>query len=141
MEHEVIEVELRRGDSGLGFNIRGGVDIPHIPEDAGVFISKIRELGAAASDGRLKEGDKILEVNGTVVGDITHTEAVNLFIEAGEVVKLKVWPGAERHIKIKKTRESRAQSNTDSKIKFVIYVSGAVTVGILAFYVYQKLKK
>jgi len=47
---------------GLGFNIRGGYDMPHIPEDSGVFVTKIREDGAAASDGRLSEGDKILKV-------------------------------------------------------------------------------
>ena len=47
---------------GLGFNIRGGVDIPHINGDTGIFVTKIRENGAAFKDGRLKEGDKILEV-------------------------------------------------------------------------------
>ena len=48
--------------SGLGFNIRGGIDIPHINGDTGIFVTKIRENGAAFKDGRLKEGDKILEV-------------------------------------------------------------------------------
>ena len=47
---------------GLGFNIRGGIDIPHINGDTGIFVTKIRENGAAFKDGRLKEGDKILEV-------------------------------------------------------------------------------
>jgi len=49
--------------SGLGFNIRGGVDNPHIPGDTGIFVTKIREQGAAFKDGQLKEGDKILEVS------------------------------------------------------------------------------
>ena len=48
--------------TGLGFNIRGGLDQPHFPNDTGIFVTKIRENGAAAVDGRLKEGDKILEV-------------------------------------------------------------------------------
>lgn len=47
---------------GLGFNIRGGVDMPHLPNDYGIFVTKIREVGAAALDGRLAEGDKILKV-------------------------------------------------------------------------------
>ena len=47
---------------GLGFNITGGVDQPHLPNDTGVFVTKIREQASAAVDGRLKEGDKILEV-------------------------------------------------------------------------------
>ena len=49
--------------SGLGFNIRGGVDNPHIPGDSGIFVTKVRENGAAFIDGRLKEGDKILSVS------------------------------------------------------------------------------
>lgn len=48
---------------GLGFNIRGGYDMPHMPNDDGVFVTKIRENGAAALDGRLHEGDKILTVH------------------------------------------------------------------------------
>ena len=48
--------------SGLGFNIQGGTDSPYLREDEGIFVVKIREKGAAAKDGRLKEGDKILEV-------------------------------------------------------------------------------
>jgi hypothetical protein len=33
-----------------------------VQEDSGIFVTKIREDGAAFIDGRLKEGDKILEV-------------------------------------------------------------------------------
>lgn len=49
--------------TGLGFNIRGGTDIPHFKEDTGIFVTKLKEAGAAYRDGRLKEGDKILEVS------------------------------------------------------------------------------
>jgi C-terminal processing protease CtpA/Prc len=48
--------------TGLGFNIRGGTDIPHVPGDTGIFVTRLKEDGAAFKDGRLKEGDKILEV-------------------------------------------------------------------------------
>ena len=48
--------------TGLGFNIKGGTDVPYIKEDTGIFIAKIRETGAAKEDGRLNEGDKIIEV-------------------------------------------------------------------------------
>ena len=47
---------------GLGFNIRGGFDQPLLPNDDGIFVTKIRDSGAAARDGRLQEGDKIIEV-------------------------------------------------------------------------------
>lgn len=51
--------------TGLGFNIKGGLDVPYLPSDPGIFVAKIRETGAAAEDGRLQEGDKIIEVTAT----------------------------------------------------------------------------
>ncbi|CAG13239.1 unnamed protein product, partial [Tetraodon nigroviridis] len=48
---------------GLGFNIVGGVDQQYVENDSGIFVSKIKEDGAAALDGRLQEGDKILSVS------------------------------------------------------------------------------
>lgn len=47
---------------GLGFNIRGGIDNMHMENDPGIFVTTIKLNGAAAKDGRLKSGDKILEV-------------------------------------------------------------------------------
>lgn len=45
---------------GLGFNIVGGTDQQYVSDDSGIFVSRIKENGAAALDGRLQEGDKIL---------------------------------------------------------------------------------
>ncbi|XP_072287547.1 disks large homolog 3-like isoform X2 [Pyxicephalus adspersus] len=47
------EIVLERGNSGLGFSIAGGIDNPHVPDDPGIFITKIIPGGAAAMDGRL----------------------------------------------------------------------------------------
>ena len=47
---------------GLGFNIRGGVDNIHVGHDPGIFVTTVKPTGAAAKDGRLHPGDKILEV-------------------------------------------------------------------------------
>lgn len=44
---EIKDIELHRGDDGLGFNIRGGTDAPYIKEDSGIFVTKIRDSGAA----------------------------------------------------------------------------------------------
>lgn len=52
---------------GLGFNIVGGVDQQYVVNDSGIYVSKIKEDGAAALDGRLQEGDKILAVINSVV--------------------------------------------------------------------------
>lgn len=48
--------------SGLGFNIVGGTDQQYVSNDSGIYVSRIKENGAAALDGRLQEGDKILSV-------------------------------------------------------------------------------
>jgi len=94
----IAEVTLHRGETGLGFNIRGGTDIPHFREDTGIFVTKLKEAGAAYKDKRIKEGDKILEVNGHSIRGITHNEAVQIFITAGETVSMKVQHGAELYI-------------------------------------------
>ena len=47
---------------GLGFNIRGGKDSPYIPGDPSIFVTRINGDGAAAKDGRLGVGDKLIEV-------------------------------------------------------------------------------
>ena len=53
--------------SGLGFNIVGGVDQQYVVNDNGIYVCKIKENGAAALDGRLEEGDKILAVSGNTI--------------------------------------------------------------------------
>lgn len=48
--------------TGLGFNIRGGLDNIHVGNDPGIFVTTVKPTGAAGKDGRLHPGDKILEV-------------------------------------------------------------------------------
>ncbi|XP_061897268.1 synaptojanin-2-binding protein isoform X3 [Entelurus aequoreus] len=90
LHSNVVDIELKRGLAGLGFNIVGGVDQPYVANDCGIYVSKIKEDGAAALDGRLEEGDKILMINGVKLEDQTHNEVVNLFRKAGEDVELCV---------------------------------------------------
>ncbi|XP_043829941.1 disks large homolog 3 isoform X3 [Dromiciops gliroides] len=84
------EIVLERGNSGLGFSIAGGIDNPHIPEDPGIFITKIIPGGAAAMDGRLGVNDCVLRVNEVDVSDVLHSRAVEALKEAGPVVRLVV---------------------------------------------------
>ncbi|XP_063407085.1 protein scribble homolog isoform X9 [Mytilus trossulus] len=63
----------------LGMSIKGGSKGTYNPDeklDEGIFISKISSDGAVAKDGRLKVGQRILEVNGTSLIGSTHQEAV-----------------------------------------------------------------
>ncbi|XP_035684712.1 synaptojanin-2-binding protein-like isoform X2 [Branchiostoma floridae] len=132
-------IELNRGEAGLGFNIRGGVDMPHVEGDPGIFITKIREGGAAALDGRLQEGDKVLEINGTCIESVNHQEAVRLFLESGDIVRLKVLPGAERAIlerdgSIIRTGKSSGQSQV------LWWLGGAAAVTVIAVYTFYRFR-
>ncbi|KAJ8281669.1 hypothetical protein COCON_G00041880 [Conger conger] len=84
------EIILERGNSGLGFSIAGGMDNPHIPDDPGIFITKIIPGGAAAMDGRLGVNDCVLRVNEVDVSEVVHSRAVEALKEAGPVVRLLV---------------------------------------------------
>lgn len=60
---QVIEIELIKGNKGLGFSIAGGIGNQHVPGDNGIYVTKIMEGGAAHLDGRLEVGDKLLAVS------------------------------------------------------------------------------
>ncbi|KAK6304849.1 synaptojanin-2-binding protein [Coregonus clupeaformis] len=86
----VLDIQLKRGPQGLGFNIVGGLDQQYVLNDSGIYVAKIKENGAAALDGRLQEGDKILTINGQKLENLSHSAAVELFRSAGEDVQLRV---------------------------------------------------
>lgn len=66
----VIEIELCKGNKGLGFSIAGGAGNQHIPGDNGIYITKIMDGGAAQLDGRLAVGDKLIVVRNLPVSSI-----------------------------------------------------------------------
>lgn len=70
------EIILTKGTKGLGFSIAGGKGNQHVPNDDGIYITKIIDGGAAQQDGRLQVGDKIMRVNDTLLEDVTHEDAV-----------------------------------------------------------------
>lgn len=59
---KVIDIDLVKGGKGLGFSIAGGIGNQHIPGDNGIYVTKIMDGGAAAVDGRLSIGDKLIAV-------------------------------------------------------------------------------
>lgn len=62
-----MEIELVKGNKGLGFSIAGGIGNQHIPGDNGIYVTKVMEGGAAQVDGRLMVGDKLVAVRDAVV--------------------------------------------------------------------------
>ena len=110
--------------SGLGFNVVGGNDQPYIPGDKGIFVSKIRKEGVAYEDGRLKEGDRILSVNGEALADVEHDEAVRLLrsVPLGQVT-LEVEAEAER------TAVNAAFSPSSSRDSFKTVINASEATG------------
>ncbi|KAI3355387.1 hypothetical protein L3Q82_018226 [Scortum barcoo] len=80
-----IMIQKQPGEK-LGISIRGGAKghagNPFDPTDEGIFISKVSSTGAAARDGRLQVGMRILEVNNHSLLGMTHTEAVRKVLRA-----------------------------------------------------------
>ncbi|XP_045567250.1 ras-associating and dilute domain-containing protein isoform X4 [Salmo salar] len=72
----VFVVELNKGPYGLGMGLIDGL---HTPLNApGIYIRTLIPDGPAASDGRLRIGDRILAVNGTSLIGADYQSAVDL---------------------------------------------------------------
>ena len=69
--------------NGYGFNLHAE------KERGGQYIGKIDD-NSPAQDGGLKERDRIIEVNGVNVEDLTHREVIAKIKEGGDETKLLV---------------------------------------------------
>ncbi|CDQ86010.1 unnamed protein product [Oncorhynchus mykiss] len=84
-------VELKRGQRGFGFSLRGGKEY-----NMGLFILRLAEEGPALKDGRIHVGDQIVAINGEPTQGITHTRAIELIQAGGTKVLLLLRPGLGR---------------------------------------------
>ncbi|XP_034563107.1 FERM and PDZ domain-containing protein 2 isoform X2 [Notolabrus celidotus] len=83
---EEITVELRKISGSLGISISGGVNT----NLQGIYIRSLVPGGAAERDGRLRTGDRLLEVDGSSFQGFTHQQAVSCLSKTGEGVTLTV---------------------------------------------------
>uniref|UniRef100_A0A3Q3Q7N7 PDZ domain-containing protein n=1 Tax=Monopterus albus TaxID=43700 RepID=A0A3Q3Q7N7_MONAL len=71
-----LSIRLKKGPEGLGFSITSR-DVP-IGGSAPIYVKNILPRGAAIQDGRLKAGDRLLEVNGVDLNGRTQEEVVSM---------------------------------------------------------------
>ncbi|XP_073832310.1 par-3 family cell polarity regulator isoform X3 [Musca autumnalis] len=85
-----IEIILKKGPNGLGFSVttRDNPAGGHCP----IYIKNILPKGAAIEDGRLKPGDRLLEVDGILMTGKTQTDVVSILraTQPGATVRLVV---------------------------------------------------
>ncbi|XP_059347886.1 multiple PDZ domain protein [Ammospiza nelsoni] len=82
---------------GLGFSVVGLKSENR--GELGIFVQEIQEGSVAHRDGKLKEGDQILAINGQALDQtITHQQAISILQKAKDNVQLVVARGTFPHI-------------------------------------------
>ncbi|XP_045391715.1 partitioning defective 3 homolog isoform X11 [Lemur catta] len=71
-----LNIQLKKGTEGLGFSITSR-DVT-IGGTAPIYVKNILPRGAAIQDGRLKAGDRLIEVNGVDIAGKSQEEVVSL---------------------------------------------------------------
>ncbi|CAJ0950404.1 unnamed protein product, partial [Mesorhabditis belari] len=104
---------LVKTEHGLGFNIIGGTDSQHLPGNNCIFISMIKPDGAAAKDLRIREGDRIVSMNGIELDELRHDEVVTEFqkISVGGEARLLI--EAQADLKLVSEAHLRPQTLSD----------------------------
>ncbi|TGZ62957.1 hypothetical protein CRM22_007156 [Opisthorchis felineus] len=126
----------RRVGERFGLRIAGGVP-PVTEEDSSraaqlssssnngsIFVTWISPDGAVGRDGRLKPGDRLLEVNGHWLMGNTLTDALEVFRKAGPTLNLVVCDGSVDFV-----LPSKPSSPTDNDAPVSVTVLGQPAVG------------
>ncbi|XP_056598038.1 par-3 family cell polarity regulator alpha, b isoform X1 [Triplophysa dalaica] len=110
-------IQLRKGPEGLGFSITSR-DVP-LGGSAPIYVKNILPRGAAIQDGRLKAGDRLLEVNGVDLNGRGQEEVVSLLraTPMGGTVSLLVLRQEETFLPREKNIEPAIQNTRDWKVE------------------------
>ncbi|XP_041039847.1 partitioning defective 3 homolog isoform X4 [Carcharodon carcharias] len=111
-----LNIQLKKGPEGLGFSITSR-DVP-VGGSAPIYVKNILPKGAAIQDGRLKAGDRLLEVNGVDLTGKIQEEVVTLLrnTKMGGTVSLLVLRQEETFLPRELKKES-SQMQAPSDLK------------------------
>ncbi|XP_050665192.1 protein lap4 isoform X4 [Leptidea sinapis] len=85
----LVHTTLIRDGAGLGFSIAGGGGSPPYRHDSdALYVSRISPHGAAAKDGKMLVGDRLVSINGVDMEKATHDTAVSLLTGHERFVRL-----------------------------------------------------
>lgn len=116
-----IDIDLVKGNKGLGFSIAGGIGNQHIPGDNGIYVTKIMDGGAAQIDGRLSIGDKLVVVRTSNMDknleNVSHEEAVATLKAIVDSVVLVVQK--PQHIVVSSSYLSQSNSHSSNAVNNV----------------------
>ncbi|KRY56200.1 Patched domain-containing protein 3, partial [Trichinella britovi] len=87
-----IEIDLLKDCGSLGFTVTSRDFASSQGADSPIYVKNILPSGAAVKDGRLRAGDRLLEVNGQPVSGLTQQQVVAMLrsVKHGEVARLLV---------------------------------------------------
>ncbi|XP_041507524.1 multiple PDZ domain protein isoform X10 [Microtus oregoni] len=109
---EIFEL-LKPPCGGLGFSVVGLRSENR--GELGIFVQEIQEGSVAHRDGRLKETDQILAINGQVLDHtITHQQAISILQKAKDSVQLVVARGALPQVSSPQISRSPSAASTVS---------------------------
>ncbi|XP_075802782.1 multiple PDZ domain protein isoform X12 [Microtus pennsylvanicus] len=109
---EIFEL-LKPPCGGLGFSVVGLRS--ENSGELGIFVQEIQEGSVAHRDGRLKETDQILAINGQVLDQtITHQQAISILQKAKDSVQLVVARGALPQVSSPQISRSPSAASTVS---------------------------
>ncbi|XP_074938587.1 partitioning defective 3 homolog isoform X19 [Phalacrocorax aristotelis] len=131
-----LSIQLRKGTEGLGFSITSR-DVP-IGGSAPIYVKNILPRGAAIQDGRLKAGDRLIEVNGVDLTGKTQEEVVSLLrsTKMGGTVGLLIFRQEEAfHPRELKAEEEELVLTPDGTREFLTFEvplndSGSAGLGV-----------
>ncbi|KPM11483.1 PDZ domain containing protein 9 [Sarcoptes scabiei] len=85
-EREVMTFQIPlndTGSAGLGISVKGkSVTTEGKPKDSGIYIKSVLHGGAASKDGRLKQDDQLININGIPLSGKTNSEAMETLTRA-----------------------------------------------------------